>query len=261
MIGPLFQQSERYRRIALAKRTIPRRPRPKQCATARTPIAVATGSRVNSFREPHLDALDGQIRVESSGLPKAGAVIAWHDAGRSALPQPRDGSAMRVKKILTRALLAALALGAANGARADEAKTAAVFDAVFVNSSPQETSPEETARVQRMTKELKLALEKSGQYRVVDLAPIETQIDAVKDIHDCNGCEAELAKKAGAQIAIVAWAQKISNLILNLNIRIEDAATGETLKGGSVDIRGNSDQSWDRGLKYLLEEHVLSGAP
>jgi hypothetical protein len=173
---------------------------------------------------------------------------------------------MRMKNILAPVLLAALAFGAANGARADEAKTAdaktaAVFDTVFVNSSPQETSTEETARIERMTKALKLALEKTGQYRVVDLAPIEIQIDAVKDIHDCNGCEVELAKTAGAQVAVVAWAQKVSNLILNLNIRIEDTATGETLKGGSVDIRGNNDQSWDRGLKYLLEERVFNSRP
>jgi hypothetical protein len=165
---------------------------------------------------------------------------------------------MRLKKIRIPALLAALALGAANGAWADEATTAAVFDAVFVNSSPEETSPEEAARIRTMTSELKLALEKTGQYRVVDLAPIENQIDAVKDIHDCNGCEVELAKKVGAQVAVVAWAQKVSNLILNLNIRIEDVATGVTIKGGSVDIRGNNDQSWDRGLKYLLKEHVFA---
>jgi hypothetical protein len=168
---------------------------------------------------------------------------------------------MRVKHILTKALLLAVALGAPHGARADEAKTAAVFDAVFVNSSPQETAPEETARIEGMTKALKRALEKSGQYRVLDLAPIETKIGAVKDIHDCNGCEVDLAKEVGAQVAVVAWAQKVSNLILNLNIRIEDTATGETLKGGSVDIRGNNDQSWDRGLKYLLEERVFGSRP
>ena len=168
---------------------------------------------------------------------------------------------MRLKIILPPALLAALALGAAHGARADEAKTAAVFDAVFVNSSPEETSPVETARIRTMTQALKLALETTGQYRIVDLAPIETQIDAVKDIHDCNGCEVELAKKVGAQVAVVAWTQKVSNLILNLNIRIEDVATGETLRGGSVDIRGNNDQSWDRGLKYLLKEHVFRTGP
>lgn len=164
---------------------------------------------------------------------------------------------MRKRSILTPVLTIAVVLGAAHAATADEAKTAAVFDAVFVNASPLPTSPEETARIQHMTDGLKQALEKSGQYRLVNLASIRKQIDNVKDIHDCNGCEIELAKQAGAQVAVVAWAQKVSNLILNLNVRIEDVATGETLRGGSVDIRGNTDQSWDRGLKYLLEERVF----
>lgn len=165
---------------------------------------------------------------------------------------------MRVKRTSIPALLVALALGAAHGARADEAKSAAVFDAVFVNSSPQAVSPEETARIRDLTQALKLALEKTGQYRIVDLTPIEKKIEAVRDIHDCNGCEVELAKEVGAQVAVVAWTQKVSNLILNINIRIEDVATGKTLRGGSVDIRGNTDQTWERGLKYLLKERVFS---
>ena len=57
---------------------------------------------------------------------------------------------------------------------------------------------------------------------------------------------------------MVAWAQKVSNLILDLNIRITDADSGQVVRGGSVDIRGNTDESWDRGLKYLLTEHVFT---
>jgi hypothetical protein len=188
----------------------------------------------------------------------ASAVIGFRIAGRRSA-QPHAGVFMRAKSILIPALLAALSVGAAKAAAAEEGQSAALFDAVFVNASPQPTSPEETARIQHLTEGLKIALEKSGRYRIVDIAPLKSQIDGVKDIHDCNGCEIELAQKAGAQVAIVAWAQKISNLILNLNIRIVDVATGKTLKGGSVDIRGNNDQSWERGLKYLLEERVLDG--
>ncbi|WP_374544878.1 DUF3280 domain-containing protein [Rhodoblastus sp.] len=168
---------------------------------------------------------------------------------------------MRARNLLFAFTLAAGALFSAGAAVADDAKTAAVFDSVFVNASPQPTSPEETARVQHLTAALKQALEKSGQYRVVDIALLQKDLDGIKDIHDCNGCEADLAKKVGAQVAVVAWAQKVSNLILNLNIRIVDVATGQTLKGGSVDIRGNNDQAWDRGLKYLLEEHVFNARP
>jgi hypothetical protein len=44
-------------------------------------------------------------------------------------------------------------------------------------------------------------------------------------------------------------------------VRISDIETGKVLKSGSVDIRGNSDQSWERGLKFLLEEHVFGDRP
>jgi Protein of unknown function (DUF2380) len=163
-----------------------------------------------------------------------------------------------VKKLFSLLLFAAFAVMAPVGVWAAPVKTAAVFDAVFINSSPQPTTPEERARIANLTVKLKQALDKSGLYRAIDLASIKKDVDAVRDITDCNGCEVDLAKKAGAQIAVVAWVQKVSNLILNMNIRIVDVKTGATLKGGSVDIRGNDDVSWNRGLKYLLEEHVFA---
>lgn len=137
----------------------------------------------------------------------------------------------------------------------------ALFNAVFVNSSPTPESPAEARRLKRLDRDLKAALEKSGQYKIVDLAPIQKKIDDVEDIHDCNGCEIDLAKAVGAKLAAVAWVQKISDLILNINIRIENVATGRFVKGGSVSIRGNTDVSWNRGLKYLLDEHIFSNRP
>ncbi len=163
-----------------------------------------------------------------------------------------------MQKPLSAPVFAVLALLAPTDVRAEPARTAAVFDTVFINSSPLPTTPEETARITRFTARLKQALDGSGRYRAIDLASIAKDVDAVRDITDCNGCEAELARKAGAQVAVVSWVQKVSNLILNMNIRIVNARTGATLKGGSIDIRGNDGQTWDRGLKYLLSEHVVA---
>jgi hypothetical protein len=153
-------------------------------------------------------------------------------------------------RIIVSLLLLAAALPAG-------AAPAAVFPAVFVNSSPEPTSPEEAARIKTMDAALARALADSGQYEPVDLAPVAADLAGVRDVHDCNGCEVDLAKKAGAKFAVVAWAQKVSNLILNLNVRIADAETGRTVKAASVDIRGNTDESWRRGLKYLLREYIL----
>ena len=69
--------------------------------------------------------------------------------------------------------------------------------------------------------------------------------------------ELDLARQLGAQQVAYGWVQKVSNLILNVNLVVEDAATGKTLRADSVDIRGNTDESWTRGLRYLLNERMF----
>lgn len=48
----------------------------------------------------------------------------------------------------------------------------------------------------------------------------------------------------------------MSNLILNINIQIEDAASGAVLLNKSVDLRGNTDESWRRGISYMVRDMV-----
>ncbi len=47
--------------------------------------------------------------------------------------------------------------------------------------------------------------------------------------------------------------QKVSNLILNINVQIKDVPTGEMLYAKSVDLRSNTDQSWLRGIRYMVD--------
>ena len=69
----------------------------------------------------------------------------------------------------------------------------------------------------------------------------------------------ELERRALYQVQPAAtrtarcWVQKVSNLILNLNIEVRDSATGEALYTRSVDIRGNTDESWLRGVRRLVD--------
>ena len=53
----------------------------------------------------------------------------------------------------------------------------------------------------------------------------------------------------------MAWitVQKVSNLILNMNLYLADPATEKLTFLKSVDIRGNTDKSWSRSLRYLLD--------
>ena len=69
----------------------------------------------------------------------------------------------------------------------------------------------------------------------------------------CNGCEIDIGKALGAERIALCWVQKVSNLILNVNIEVRSVATGETVYVKSVDIRGNTDETWLRGVRRLVD--------
>ena len=60
----------------------------------------------------------------------------------------------------------------------------------------------------------------------------------------------------GGPALLHGWGQKVSNLILNINVYMEDAESGKMKFARSVDI-GNTDESWRRGLDYLLRNYLL----
>ncbi len=153
--------------------------------------------------------------------------------------------------LLTATLLAALAAPAA----AQGLPEIAVFDFALNNTSLAASTPEEMARLQRLDQQLKQEL--GRRFTVVDVAPVRDKLARVDSIRGCNGCELDLARQLGAQQAAYGWVQKVSNLILNVNLVVEDVATGKTLHADSVDIRGNTDESWSRGLRYLLNERMF----
>jgi hypothetical protein len=162
-----------------------------------------------------------------------------------------------MRRVLLNAQAAALTLLLAHGAQAAPAvQSIAVFDFSLDNTSPAESTKAELARTQRLSGTFAAALQKSGLYHPVDMSRAAAMLHG-QDARGCNGCERSIAQQLGASLAAYGWVQKVSNLILNINVVIEDVRTGRTVAGGSVDIRGNTDDSWDHGIRYLLEEHVL----
>ena len=111
------------------------------------------------------------------------------------------------------------------------------------------------ARAAMASTELRTRVDQRSLYKVADNRPAAALIDSyakTQDLSACNGCELEIGRKLGVQRVGVCWVQKISNLILNINLRIEDTASGQVVFQRSVDIRGNTDQSWRRGVDALV---------
>lgn len=142
---------------------------------------------------------------------------------------------------------------------------AAVFDFELDDTSLQGAvsgpSAADHARLEHLNVQLRTALTRAGHYVPVDLAPVAAEARAT-NLQVCDACATSLAHKVGAEFAVTGWVQKVSNLILNINLEIRDVATGRVVQGGSVDIRGDTDESWSRGLAYLLSElHLAPGTP
>jgi hypothetical protein len=152
--------------------------------------------------------------------------------------------------------LAAMALSLP--AHATDRPRVAFFGFSIVNTSLEATKPEEEARLRTLDNMLRERLAASGKFTLAEISPeLQQEIARGADIRDCNGCERDYAKRAGADWAAWGTVQKVSNLILNINLYMEDARSGKLEFVKSVDIRGNTDESWRHGLDYMLRNYLL----
>lgn len=119
----------------------------------------------------------------------------------------------------------------------------------------------ETARLDRMAPELREKLAATGRYEIIPLTPEAEAASKAANLQSCGGCDVAIARKLGADVSITGTVQKVSELILNINIYIRDVKTGKLLNALSVDIRDNTDLSWSRGLDYLIRNRLPEPPP
>ena len=148
-------------------------------------------------------------------------------------------------------------------APAAELKTIAILDFELVDDQ-HELAPAtvEYQRLRVIREQLQDAFTERQLYRVVDVGPASELIrnrQSETQLRTCNGCELDIARLLRADRVLIGWVQKVSNLILNINIQIEDTATGEVLLNKSVDLRGNTDETWKRGMSSLIRSMVEKG--
>jgi uncharacterized protein DUF2380 len=169
---------------------------------------------------------------------------------------------IRLRLTCTTLLFAALSIFHVQ-AQGLELKTIAILDFGLVDDQ-HELAPAiiEYQRLRATREQLQEEFRKNHLYRVVELGPASELIEKYRSqtqLHACNGCELEIARSLHADRVLIGWVQKVSNLILNINIQIEDTETGAVLLNKSVDLRGNTDETWGRGVSYLVRSMVEKG--
>lgn len=162
--------------------------------------------------------------------------------------------------------IAALLLLLAVPASADPVRLA-VFDFELLDTSLQGEvngpRSDERDRLMRVGDQLRGELRESGRFDVLDIAQVNAAAHG-SNLQACGGCDVQLAQRLGADIAVTGTVQKVSNLILNMNLYLRDVHTGRLVTSMSADLRGNTDESWSRAVHYLVRNRLLApnyGAP
>jgi Protein of unknown function (DUF2380) len=141
------------------------------------------------------------------------------------------------------------------------AQTVAVFDFELIDTSLEGeirgARPDEQARLDQLNVRLRGRLKDSGRFSLVDIAPVAAEARA-SNLQGCGGCDTRLAARVGAELSVTGTVQKVSNLILNMNIYVRDASSGATIAAMSADMRGNTDESWFRTLDWLIRNRLLA---
>lgn len=165
------------------------------------------------------------------------------------------------------AIVALLMLTGLVPARGAEPPKLAVFDFELIDSSldGEMYGPraDEHDRLLRSGDQLRKELGDSGKYRMLDISPVNAAAHQ-SNLQACGGCDVKLAQQLDADLEITGVVRKVSNLILNISVFLRDAHTGHLVAAMNTDMRGNTDESWSRAMRYLIRERLLApnfGAP
>ena len=182
---------------------------------------------------------------------------------------PLAASATGMLRLFVATLVAVLLAAVTPATAAQDAATTptkvVVFPFELVDTSQEGemdgARADQEARLVKLTTDLKAQLAASGRYEIVELTPVEADHARLAPMRGCNGCDIDLARELGATQGMVGIVQKVSNLILDLAIYVRDVETGRVVQVAKTSIRGNTDESWQRGLRFLVENRILAAEP
>ena len=159
------------------------------------------------------------------------------------------------------ALLTALLIALVPCIGQAQGRSAAIFDFELTDTSRDNqlapTDAEHLARLAMVSERLRMRLAESGRFSVADIAPVAKEAQA-SNLQSCGGCDVSLAAKVGADLAITGMVRKISNLILGMTIFVRDAKSGDNIAVVQASMRGDTDESWNRALDWLVRNRLLA---
>lgn len=112
------------------------------------------------------------------------------------------------------------------------------------------------ARVEMLEGMLAERFEVEG-YTLMDLAPVADELERVSNPASCYGCDIRMANTLGAEFILVGEVNMVSPVLVSIAVQLKDAVNGEIVKGGSVSVRGSTDEIWARGMRQILRNRLF----
>jgi hypothetical protein len=141
-------------------------------------------------------------------------------------------------------------------APASEPRATAVFPVELWDTSGEGATPGQAERLTAATNNLIELLEHTGRYRSVDLSRFTARIAATEPRYNCNECWRDVARDAGAELAVLAVVHKVSTLISSIDLFVADLATGKYIAHADAQFRGDDDRAYVRAFKFLVNERL-----
>lgn len=123
-------------------------------------------------------------------------------------------------------------------------------------ASPAVTSPD-AAHLANVTQKVREIFAQSDRYELIDVGGVDAAAGSPQSLRDCDGCEAGIAAKMGAQQSLVGVVSRISRTEYVVRFQVRDTRTGAVVSAGDSGLQMGADYSWSRGAAKLVKARLL----
>ncbi len=117
-------------------------------------------------------------------------------------------------------------------------------------------STSSNASLEKATEAARKALADSGRYTIVDVAKANVTPVTGKALSDCDGCEAPIAARLGADESMIGVVRRATQTDFYVSLLIRDARTGKVLDQQGANFAGD-ETGWPSGVRMLIKHQVL----
>jgi Protein of unknown function (DUF2380) len=118
-------------------------------------------------------------------------------------------------------------------------------------------SDEDREQLRLATETVRRLLAESGRYSLLDVGGADAPGVTAHSLHKCDGCDAAIARKLGADQSLVGIVTRITRTDYAVTFRLRDARTGAPIAVEQTDLRIGANYSWNRGAAWLIKNRLL----